>query len=80
MPIWTVDKKLFGELISLKADLALAFPSFAHCSKRTLRAEIIASSDMANTPLANTSRIMNKASKARGGIFLGAERFYGNRL
>lgn len=75
MPIWVVDKKLFGELINLKAALALAFPSFAHCSSRTLRAEIIANSDIEKTPLAITSKMMSKASKAREDIFLGQDDF-----
>jgi hypothetical protein len=77
MPIWVVDKKLLGELISLKAALALAFPSFAHWSNRTLRAEIIASSDMAKIPLAIMSKMMKKASKAREDIFLGQNDFMG---
>jgi hypothetical protein len=75
-----VDRKLLGELINLKAALAFAFPSFAHCSKRTFRAETMASSDIENTPLAIISKIMNKASKAMEGIVLVAERPYGNRL
>jgi hypothetical protein len=77
MPICTVDKKLLGEAISLKAALAFAFPSFAHCSRRTLRAETIASSDIEKTPLAIISKMMSKASKAREDIVLGQNDFMG---
>jgi hypothetical protein len=66
-----------GEAINLKAALAFAFPSFAHCSRRTLRADTIASSDIEKTPLTRISKMMSKASEATEDIVLGQNDFIG---
>ena len=56
IPICTVESKLLGELANSKATFAFLLPRLADCCKRTFRAERIAISDIANTPLATIRR------------------------
>ncbi|GFE69878.1 hypothetical protein CFPU101_24880 [Chroococcus sp. FPU101] len=55
MPIWTVERKLLGDLASLRATLALASPVLADCSNLILREDTIAISDAEKIPLAISS-------------------------
>jgi len=50
IPIWTVDKNLFGEFARSSAVTALALPFLAAFSSLFLRADISAISDIEKTP------------------------------
>ena len=63
MPIWTVDRNLFGELARSKAILARSFPFLAAVSRRVLRAEIKAISDIEKTPFSRIKKRMISISK-----------------
>jgi len=67
IPIWTVESNLFGALTKSSAILALCWPFFAAVSRRLLRAEINAISDIEKHTVEQDQKKMINISKGGGG-------------
>ena len=67
MPICTVDRNRPGSAASSSATLAPLRPAFSIACSRGRRADTMASSDMAKTPLSATSaRMMTMSTQGKG--------------
>ncbi len=67
MPICTVDRNLPGSLASASAVVAPLRPAFSSPCSRGLRADTMASSDIAKTPFKATSaRMMTRSAQGKG--------------
>src|SRR5436305_1957744 len=68
MPIWIVERKRPGVEVSASAAAAPRWPAEAIACSRGLRAETIASSDIANSPLSETrARMIGISAHGNGG-------------
>ena len=67
MPICTVDRNLPGSLASRNAVAAPLRPAFSSPCKRGLRADTMASSDIAKIPFnATRARMMKRSAQGKG--------------